>query len=263
MELEQTIGTLLALYYDVYPMMERIETTIVLTDDLDRSHRELRPDLIHLIDRRAGRNVDGNGRLVLPASIDEKIYVLLDINKIVQYTQDQTMTWVGTLAHEHTHAIDFYQMARLKSLENYDSLEQLYDYRVFQLWSEYHARKLGYGFLRKFLAADEGSLSREERIDHIKNYEWPHHQADHFRDYHMDGDGYQQMYITMQLLGRYSVWCDLFPEVFNEKTLEETYEDTPWMHHLFSFLRQHETLEMIYGNFDAMRVVLQENWSGI
>ena len=36
---------------------------------------------------------------------------------------------------------------------------------------------------------------------------------------------------------------------------------TPWMGHLFSFLRQHESLDIIYSVFDEFRCVLAENWS--
>ena len=260
MELEQIIEGLLGLYYAVYPEMERIVTNIILTDDLDRSHRELRPDLSSQIDEHARESVDYNGRMVLPVSLDENITVLLNTKKILEYTNDRSMTWVGTFAHEHTHAIDYYSMARLEALDSYDPLQQISRYHMFQLWSEYHARKLGYGFLRKFLATDDGTISKEERLEHIQNYEWPFHREKHFRDYHADTNGDQQMYITMQLLGRYAVWCDLFPTEFNENIFAETYGNTPWMHHLFSFLRQHETLDAICGNFEEMKLILSENW---
>ena len=86
---------------------------------------------------------------------------------------------------------------------------------------------------------------------------------DHFDMYHECTDRHQQIIITMHLLGRYSVWCDLFPEMFNEERLAVDFFLTPWMYHLFSFMRQHETLDAIYGDFPAMRMVLRENWENI
>lgn len=122
---------------------------------------------------------------------------------------------------------------------------------------------MGYGFLRKFLGVDTNPDDREAAIEHIASFEWPHHMDDHYSTYHECSDRYEQIIITMHLLGRYSVWCDLFPEVFNEKSLAFDFSHAPWMHHLFSFMRQHETLNAIYEDFSQMRKVLRENWETI
>ena len=52
------------------------------------------------------------------------------------------MTWVGTLAHEYTHALDFYKMAKLEALDSYAPLEDPDRYFLFQQWTEYHARRV-------------------------------------------------------------------------------------------------------------------------
>ena len=253
---------IIELYYDLNPMMKRIPVNVILTDDLNRTHCELRPEYKDkLVGTSAALNNDYNGRMVVPHSIDETISILINTEKMKQYTNDGSLTWVGTVSHELTHAIDYYQMARREALPCYEPLEEMSLYRMFQLWSEYHARKLGYRFLREFHCKLGNLGDKQQQLKYIVETEWPFHKNDHYRAYHSNIDGNQQMYITMQLLGRYSVWCDLFPDYFNEQAFSSDFIQTPWMGHLFSFLRRHESFDEIYTNFEGLRCVLAENWA--
>lgn len=259
---DNLFNPLIELYYALNQTMERVPVNIILTDNLNRTHCELRPEYKDkLITESNALNNDYNGRMVVPHSTDETISILINTEKMKQYTDDGSLTWVGTFSHELTHAIDYYQMARREALTYYDPLEESASYHMFQLWSEYHARKLGYRLLREFHEGVGNLGDKQQQIKYITETEWPFHQNNHYRDYHSGIDGNQQMYITMQLLGRYSVWCDLFPNTFNEKTLSTDFYHTPWMGHLFSFLRKHESLDIIYSVFDEFRSVLAENWS--
>lgn len=167
---------------------------------------------------------------------------------------------LGTFAHELTHAIDFYQMALKENLDYYDPLLATDKYLMFHLWSEYHARKLGYSFLRKQLNVDADVNNEKKMIDYIKNIEWPNHLKRHYHEYHKTNNGNIQMNDTMQLLGRYAVWSDLFPEEINEPALKEIFINSPWMYNIYTFLRQHNSLDSVYPNFEAMRLILKENW---
>lgn len=261
-ELNNMINILYEQYYKCYPHMERIPVNIEFTDDLAKKHFELRSDIKEqLIAEDIYSQQNFNGRMVAPCDIKDNISILLNTNKVVQYCNDGSMTWIGTFAHELTHAIDFYMMARKEKLQSYDELQQCSTYLMFQLWSEYHARKLGYQFLRTILGVDkQPTYSLKECIDHIQNTEWPTHKKHHFEEYHKNRNGNNQMYITMQLLGRYSVWCDLFPHNFNEDTFAMDFANEIWMQHLFSFMRHHETFDLIYENFDLMESIINENW---
>lgn len=264
MDLVEGIQTLVDVFYREYPEIERVPFDITLTDDLDGASYKLRPDLRErFVSQRKRCDGDSNGRMVPPCHLDEKLHVLINTRSIQKYSEDGSMTWVGTIAHELTHAADFYQMARLEGLDSYDPLQEISQYELFQYWTEYHARKLGYSFLRRFLSVDADPNDRNVAVEHISKVEWPHHMDDHFDMYHECTDRHQQIIITIHLLGRYSVWCDLFPEMFNEERLAVDFFLTPWMYHLFSFMRQHETLDAIYGDFPAMRMVLRENWENI
>ena len=263
MEFETFINSLTESYYKKYPSMKRIPTTIILSENITQTHCELRTDLRErlLNDVSQNDNNDCNGRIVLPSSIDEPIYILLNTQKIIQYTKDKTMTWIGTFAHELTHAIDFYIMARKENLISYDVLQEIKLYEMFQLWSEYHARKLGYGFLRHFFLEAGELVNPESDIRYIKEIEWPHHLDIHYKEYHNPlTSGNHQRYITMQLLGRYSVWCDIYPESFNIESISETFSGDAWMVNLFRFLYNHETLDKIYPCFEEMHRVFEENW---
>ena len=202
---------------------------IILTDNLNPTHCELRPEHKDKLSTESNAlNNDYNGRMVVPHSPDETISILINTEKMKQYTDDGSLTWVGTFSYELTHAIDYYQMARRDALTYYDPLEESASYHMFQLWSEYHARKFGYRLLREFHEGVGNLGDKQQQIKYITETEWPfHHQNNHYRDYHSGIDGNQQMYITMQLLGLYSVWCDLFPNTFNEKTLSTDFYHTP------------------------------------
>lgn len=67
----------------------------------------------------------------------------------------------------------------------------------------------------------------------------------------------------MNFLGRYSVWCDLFPDVFSEETLAEDLEEFNWPQPLYRYLREHETLEKSYTDFGRLEKLLNGYWPDI
>lgn len=262
MDLKEIVGSLLEQYYVCYPDTEKIVVNINFTDDLGKTYCELRQDIKEkIITKGIDYLQKFNGLMVAPYSVKDNINILLNTNKVIEYCNDGSMTWIGTLAHELTHAIDFYQIAKKDNLLSYDTIEDNSEYLMFQFWTEYHARKLGYSFLRNCLKVDNDEISsKEERVNYILDTEWPTHKQRHFVEYHQDTNGINQIYVTMQLLGRYSVWCDLFPKAFNENTFNKNFKTELWMQHLFSFMRKRETLDSIYNNFECMKKILQENW---
>lgn len=260
--MHELIEMLIEKYYTCYPSLPKISCNFIITDCIRDSYLELCSILKRKLNNlRIDRLNDYNGLMVLPHSVGEPINILLNKKKMVEYTSDNSMTWLGTFAHELTHAIDYYEMAMKEKLTNYESLESNH-YYMFNLWSEYHARKLGYNFLRQSLNVDN-SIDEVSRIQHIKEVEWPKHVNDYWTVYHEKNDGNNQLYNTMQLLGRYSVWCDLFPKHFNESFLRIYYANAPWMVKIFTFLRQNSTLDNVYFEFREMKLILSENWTGL
>lgn len=258
--LDDAFTKLIAYYYQVFPDSERIPVSVIPTRDLNRTHIQLRPEYAReLIEKNP--QADYNGRTVVPHDLDDTIHILLNSSKVLQYTKDGSMTWIGTLAHELTHAIDYYQMARMSNLDNYSLLEMASEFQMFHQWTEYHARKKGYSFLRQYFS-DTGALPvRDKQIDYILNVEWPFHKNDYDQKYHQDSNSNTQMYITMQLLGRYSVWCDLFPDIFNHDAFARDFSRTTWIIDLLAYFREHENLDDAYPNFDTLMDIFRENWS--
>ena len=261
---DEVIEFLTREYYKYNPNMERITVIILITKNLRESYEKISPDIKDLASKESLDSLDSyNGLMVLPMKLDESIHILLNANKIMEYSKDKTMTWLGTFAHELTHAIDFYQIARKDSLESYMPLRGGNQYYLFTLWSEYHARKIGYSFLRKLLVDDEDNNTRNERLSNILNKELPFHLKMFHKQYNETSDGRKQIYITMQFIGRYSVWENLFPETFNSETFSLIFKDETWMYHIYSFMKEHETLDLISNSFENMRAILRENWKTI
>ena len=259
--MDDIFQTLIKLYHGLYPDSPQVSVEIILTDNLNYTHAELRPDVKQQLLAENPQS-DFNGRMVVPISLDDPIHILLNTIKMQEYTNDGSMTWIGSFAHEYTHAIDYFQMARLEGLTAYDPLEKAEQYLMFQMWTEYHARKRGYSFLRRFLSACGAvSVESDAQLKHISTREWPFHRRRFYQEYHADNNGKNQMYLTMQILGRYSVWADLFPESFNEDSLSVDFPETRWIVDLFRFLYTHESLEEVYPVFGEFEDVFRENWS--
>lgn len=262
-DLEKIVSSLYDAYYKFYPEMPRVLIKVDFTDDLNETHFELRPDLKEqLIDQGIEQFYGDNGRMIPPHLIGEKFVILLNKNRVIEYIKDGTMTWVGTFAHELTHAIDYFVMAQKECLDNYDFLLNENDYYLFQLWSEYHAKRIGYDFLvNYFNENNEGS--RQNWVQHILNKELPYQMQYFYEKYNETQNACRQMYYSLHFLGRYSVWCDMFPEVFNDSSSKKVFVNNPWMNNIRIFLNQHQNMDAIYDKFEEMRVVLKENWKTI
>lgn len=243
-------------YYRFYPDAEEIPVEVLVTDDLNRTHSEIRPECKEYLLSEQPQQ-DFNGRLVAPHRLDEPMNILLNEYKIIEYFDSRT--WLGTIAHELTHAIDYYQMARLENLANYDIIDTDKKYNVFRLWSEYHARKKAYKFLGSIMSR-KYFRSPEEHLKHIREEEWPFQRNSFLSNYENCSSDYDQIYFVMNLLGRYSVWCDLFPDSFNENSIVEDLEEFSWPRSLLSFLRSHETLETMYDDFGELDNLLWDYW---
>ncbi|MBK5252930.1 MAG: hypothetical protein JJE03_00420 [Peptostreptococcaceae bacterium] len=249
-------------YYKLYRSMPKIPISVIVTESIDKANCKLRPDLKNrIIIEVTENNYNYNGRMVLPYLVGDTISILLNSENMIKYTEDGSMTWVGTFAHELTHAIDYHLIALKDNLDIYDPLLELKDnrYLMFNLWSEYHARKFGYNFLNNIMCKNL-NISEDEKIKHIKDNEWPFHINNYYKEYRATNKGIQQIYRTLQLIGSYSVGCDLYPTKFNEAQFKIICDSCPWVYKIFAFLRKHESIDEIYAEFSKMREIFKENW---
>ena len=247
-----------SLFHTLHPDEQYPPYDIILTDDLNQAHAELQPEYAEEILRK-NEQTDFNGRMVPPLRQDGVFCILINTDKVNQYLAENTNEYIGTLAHELTHTSDYYKMALKENIDSYDTLKTIGKYTPFQMWSEFHARREGYTFLLAFTELANGTADKDFHLNWIQTKEAPF-QWDYYRRMCAVGDSWMKLYLTMQFLGRYTVWNEQFPDSFNSWTIKKDSGGAMWMVRLFEFLREHKTLEEIYPYWEEFREVLQENW---
>ena len=157
-----------------------------------------------------------------------------------------------------THAIDYRDMALKKNLPNCDELSSLDNYSLFIWWSEYHARKYGYTFLRHILIGNEIPFS--EQKSHIISKELPAQFDRFYEAYHATQNGTAQINEVMQFLGRLSVWYELFPDLITDDVLSSIWCGTTWLPELFFLLIECDTLDNFLNRSASMQEILSTNF---
>ena len=114
--------------------------------------------------------------------------------------------------------------------------------------------------MRDFFEETNNLPEHREQIDYIVEVELPQQTMRFLSDYNM-GSPNERMYLTMQYLGRYSVWMDLFEDTFDYDELKKHCLNAIWMVDILMFLREHETLYSINDHFGEMKSILSQNWS--
>ncbi|BCZ47576.1 hypothetical protein psyc5s11_36430 [Clostridium gelidum] len=89
-----------------------------------------------------------NGSVVLPAHIEDVPYILISLHTIENPKSD--CQFISTIIHELTHIHDFYSFNKDK-YNNIREIDNSIDFRPFQLWSEYNARRNGHYFYRSII----------------------------------------------------------------------------------------------------------------
>lgn len=243
-------------YYDESDI-EPIVVEIEFTDDLYERRLELafnEADINDVKDQKEFiKNL--NGTLVFPARSNEKPHILISNNAI-----DDSMQFIGTIIHELTHIHDFYDFVNYYSIKCLRDIEKHYNFQSLYFWTEFHARKRGYYFFRKFvksLIQDKETV--KEQVKYIEETECPFQFA-YLKDELIknENNSTQFMYNIMQFLGRYSVWQDLFPDECNEYTLPRELRDAfgDRIIDIYKFLYNHSTFEDIKDKFTKLKVKL-------
>ena len=88
---------------------------------------------------------DSNGTMIFAPSNDKITLVVLSKRVLPQKDIDEVR---GTILHELTHAHDFYDYADYLQISDYNMLFSSQYYNAFFLWTEFHARRIGY---RRFI----------------------------------------------------------------------------------------------------------------
>ncbi len=194
------------------------------------------------------------GTVVWPVRLADRPVVLIDKTT---FQRKEDGVFYSTLAHEFAHIQDFYAFAQKHGYRNPLDVQKDEQFTVFYFWTEFHARRVGYGIYRQLIVADRPQ-STEVQIRHIAEREIPFQLGmlrDGLKEYAGKNEPLLYMYELIQFLARYSVWNDLFSSrfstaffpqkltgVFGEKILD-----------LYAYLHAHQDFESFFASLFELR----------
>lgn len=227
-----------------------------ITDNLKQEYRKIRPDLEDKYPEHFKHELHYNALTITPSPINENFNVLLDAKYFTE-SLEKDNNWAGTVAHELTHIYDFIEYANLIDCHDYDVIIDLNRHWMFNIWTEFHAKAIGYYYIRKYTFKDVYDVAQ---IEYIVHSELPMHSKDMFESYHATNNAFNQMYTVSHFLGRLFVWEKLFPHYFTEDMIQELLGENEWMLDTYIFLKNHMKLEDAYKDFDELRDILKQNF---
>ena len=256
---DKIISDILADFYATFDL-KPVNVRYLFVDDMVEAYKDIRPEYAELHPEVVADANRYNGLTVMPIAMDEPFDVLVDINKMLSYIKQKNMTWVGTVAHETTHVIDYSKYAKLIGAASYDEIQDISKHSMFLLWSEFNARSKGYYFVRKYTF---DNMTDENQVKDIVEYELPTLQNRLYKEYHGTDDGYMQAYLVVQYIGRLYTLHQLFPKHIDDDFIKFHLAPNIWMYKWYKFLSEHTNLEDAYKEFDKMKNILSDNFRGL
>lgn len=258
--LENVFSGILADYFATCDV-EPFPVNINIVEDMWEGYLKIRPDHAEKSSKEMEEfQKNNNGTAVPPKNYDDAFTILLHRQYFEESIKNNKADWIGTLVHEAVHINDFIQFAKLVGVTDYDIVLDRSKYRMFHLWTEFNAKAKGYYFLRKYTFGD---TQDEEQAKYIIETELPYHINNMFEAYHSTNNGDQQMYYIVHFIGRMYVWKKLFPVYFTNEAIESMFSANKWMYELYVFLTTHTKLEDAYRDFEDMKNILKQNFSGL
>ena len=165
--------------------------------------------------------------------------------------------------HELTHYVDYKDYARIHNLSSYRELFASQQTVLFQNWSEYHAERRGYGAYLKHrhgvrLKFDPTpkkiKIMEDETLKNMLYY------AEHYCHAEEYGNA-RQIYFTMHLLSRISIWLQILPYQVEEILTNQIfkYKGMEWIKKLLYLFLKYPTLEQMDPHFMEMVKIIAES----
>lgn len=254
-KLSELINQIVADYFHFYNC-EPINLSIIFSDDIWKTYFEIRPD--HR-SKRTEQLPSFNGTIAAPLELDGTFTVIVDNQYFLSEVKNNRLSWIETIAHEITHVRDYKEYAQMLSAASYDEVLTA-EHRMFQLWTEFNAKRHGYYFLRKYYFDD---MTDPAQIPDIINTELPGQISFMSNEYSSTSDGWHQIYTVSQFLGRLAVWEDLFPTYFTADYIARLLTPNPWMLDLYEYLNKHRELKTAINSFSELHEIALQNFPGI
>ena len=258
--IEDVVAGILADYFATCNV-EPFPVNIRIVEDMWQGYLEIRPDHAEKSSKDMEEfQKNNNGTAVPPKDYEDAFTILLHKEYVAKSVENNSADWIGTLVHEAVHVNDFIQFSKLVDVTDYDIVLDRRTYRMFHLWTEFNAKAKGYYFLRKYTFGDKQD---ERQVQYIIETELPYHINNMFEAYHATNNGDRQMYYIVHFIGRMYIWQKLFPEYFTHKAIKNMFNANKWMYELYIFLTTHTKLEDACRDFDEMKTILKQNFSGL
>lgn len=181
-----------------------------------------------------------NGTVIWGKTINDYFDVFI-ATKIFRY---DLYTWRGTIFHEFIHAFDFYDYTAYLNIKYMDEIMETKYYSDFCMWSEFHARRIGYKNVLEYVYRDLSQFNNNIYLSNIK----------------LAAENYCtniNLYNFMQFAGRYFIIkralrdkCPSFQDLFQNK---ELIVDISEMEELYNFLEKHDNFNLIIDELELLR----------
>ncbi len=203
-----------------------------ITDNISKEYKKIRPDHAKKFPEQAENiNNENNALTIPPKELDVHFSILIDTKYFVE-SLEKDNNWAGTVVHELTHVYDFIEYANLIDCHDYDVILDLGKHWMFNMWIEFHAKVIGYYYVRKYTFKD---IYDTLIIKYIMQSELPMRSQEMFESYHATNNAYTQMYAVVHFWGRLFVWEKLFPDYFTNAMIQELLGTNRWMLETYIF----------------------------
>lgn len=192
-----------------------------------------------------------------PKTMDEPFYLIFKRPYLEKADECERYRLVF---HELTHMCDYKEYAALNRLSSYEQLFSDPQTVLFQHWSEYHAERRGYaawlkhryGILLKY-SPDKVGIMEKETVSNIQYY------GEHYTNTAEYGST-RQIYFTMHLLARMSIWMQILPYHVSDLLSKEpfNYRGIEWIKKLmYLFIKYPELSQMNHHFMDIAHIVAE------
>ena len=245
-------------FMNKYEFPKELKIKLVITNDLDEEYQK------HL--KKYNKEYDYvsvfdyNGITCVPNTTDEEVTILINYDKIEKLNENN-LEVICTIFHELIHAKDYYNYFKTFFDGKYDSSHHRDSTYGFTYWSEFNAKRVSYLEYCKLIHG--GKIKSKENLSNIINIELSNHNEELDRLLNDEKSDMEDIiYNLMFYLGRYSIWEELFFDVFsnNQKFSKELIKYNPFVDELYDLLKNNSGKMNEYEDIKRKINLIKGRW---
>ena len=245
-------------FMNKYEFPKELKIKLVITNDLDEEYQK------HLKNYNKQYDYvsvfDYNGITCVPNTTDEETTLLINYDKIEKLNENN-LEVICTIFHELIHAKDYYTYFKKYFNGKYDSSHHRDSTYGFTYWSEFNAKRVSYLEYCKLIHGDK--IKSRENLSNIINIELSNQNEELDRLLNDEESDIEDIiYNLMLYLGRYSIWEELFSDVFsnNRKFSKELLKYEPIVDELFNLLKNNSGKMSDYEDIKRNINMIKGRW---